>query len=315
MNRPPGFSAPRVAKLAGMAFVLAVCTSITFWSPNALAADGTSKAGHGYISVGYQFISVDGFESSIGELPIGTVDTHSLNIEVEYFLNDKWTLVAGIPYVVKRYQGPGQHDPLQLDPPRPEVENVDQGDWNNSFQDFHLGLRYLARESPLFIEPFIYFGVPSHDYPFFGHAAVGQDLLKLDVGSTFAYSPPLSDAYFRVDASYVFVEETLGVDVSHWRINAETGYFFGPRITGRVFLMYKHGDGLVFPDDFPTPRTGEQWFQHDRMVKHNYTNAGAGLDWVLDQKYQLSTAVLTMIDADQVHKMDFTLSIGITRSF
>lgn len=267
------------------------------------------------MSLGYQFISVDGFESSIGELPIGTVDTHTLNLEIEYYLNEKWTLSAGLPYVRKRYQGPGQHNPLALVPPRPEVENVDQGDWNNDFQDFHLGVRYLAKEGRFSIEPYVFYGVPSNDYPFFGHAAVGQNLNKLDVGSQFSWFPGLSDSYYRVDLAYVFVEETLGVSIDHWKLGAEAGYYFNQQITGRVFAQLKDGQGLSFPDNFPPPRTDEKWYQHDRLVKHNYANLGVGLDWSLDDKYHLSTYLMTMIWAEQVHKMDYSFSVIISRSF
>lgn len=288
---------------------------IIVWAADVFAAEAGARAGHGHISLNYQFISVDGFESSIGEIDIGKVDTHTLNFEVEYYLNERWTLVAGLPFVSKRYRGSFQHDPLLLDPPRPEVENIDQGDWNTSFQDFHFGARYLAKTSPLIIEPFVYLGVPSHEYPFFANAAVGQHVLKLDVGSSFIYVPPLSDAYYRLSVSYVLVEKTLGININHLKLDAEAGYFFGPRLTGRIFILHKDGSGLSFPEDFPTPRTGEQWYQHDRLVRHNYTNFGAGLDWSLNEKYQLSTALLTMIRAEQVHKMDYALSIGLSRSF
>jgi len=284
-------------------------------SPCARAADGESRAGHGHYSLGYQYISVDGFQSSIGELPIGTVDTHSLNIEVDYYLNDKWTLSAGIPFIRKRYQGPGPHDPLALEPPRPEVENVDQGNWNNSFQDFHLGVRYLAKEGPFNIEPYAFFGVPSNDYPFFGHAAVGQNLNKFEVGSQFSWYPGLSDAYYRLDLAYVFVEETLGYSINHWKVGAEAGYHFSQKLTGRVYAQIKDGKGLAFPDDFPPPRTDEKWYQHDRLVKHNYANAGVGLDWLVGNNFHLSTSVMTQIWAEQVHIMRYAITLSMTRSF
>lgn len=283
--------------------------------PLAAAEPQESRKGHGHMSLGYQYISVDGFESSIGELPIGTVDTHSLNFEIEYYLSDKWTLSAGIPYVRKRYQGSGPHDPLALVPPRPEVENVDQGNWNDDFQDFHLGVRYLAKEGRFSIEPYVFYGVPSNDYPFFGHAAVGQNLNKLDVGSQFSWFPGLSDAYYRLDLGYVFVEETLGVSIDHWKVGAEAGYYFNQQLTGRVFAQLKDGKGLSFPDNFPPPRTNEQWYQHDRLVKHNYANAGVGLDWSIDERYHLSTSLMTMIWAEQVHKMDYSFTVSMSRAF
>ena len=279
------------------------------------AADGASRAGHGSISISYQYNYVDSIEVSTGTIPIGDVDTHTLNLDLDYHLTDRVTLSAGIPFVRKRYKGSFPHDPLLLNPPRTDVENVDQGKWNTSFQDFHLGARYLAMESPLIIEPFVFLGVPSHDYPFFGHAAVGQNLWKLDVGSSFTYFPPISDAYYSLDLAYVFVEKTLGVDVSHWRVRVDAGYFFRPRLSGRLFVLLKDGDGLVFPDNFPPPRDNELWYQHDRLIKHNYVNVGAGLDWTLNERYHASTSIMTMTHAEQVHKMRYAVIFALSRSF
>ena len=282
----------------------------------AQASENESRAGHGHVSLSYQYITIDGFQSSIGKLPIGTADTHSLNLEVEYYATDKLTLIAGIPFVRKRYQGPGPHDPLTLDPPRPQVENVDTGDWNTGFQDFHLGVRYLAYDSPTWgIQPYAFFGLPSNEYPFFGHAAVGQQLTKFDLGSSFTFVPPISDAYYRLSIGYVFVEETLDNSINHWLIGAEAGYHFSPRLTGRAFVLLKKGNGLIFPDDFPTPRTTEKWYQHDRMVKHNYMNLGVGVDWAVNEKYQLTSSVMTMTWADQVHVMKYAVNIGLSRAF
>ena len=137
----------------------------------------------------------------------------------------------------------------------------------------------------------------------------------MDLGSRFIYQPPFSDAWYRLDISYVFVEETLGVNIDHWRINAEVGYFLNPRWSLRGFLLIKEGDGLVFPDDFPPPRTDERWFQHDRMVRHNYVNAGLGLDWNVNQNYQLGVSALTMVHADQVHIVDYAFTLSVARFY
>ena len=292
-----------------------MCTLLLLGISSANAADGQSRAGHGHISLTYQQIDVDGFESAVGTLPIGPVETRTLVFDVEYYLNDRIALVAGIPYVRKRYLGTFQHDPLALDPPRPEIENVDQGDWNTGFQDFHFGFRYLLKDGPLVIEPFAFLGIPSHEYPFFGNAAVGQHVLKFDLGSSFTWYPGLSNAYYRGDLAYVFVEKTLGVNINHWRVNAEVGYQFGPRLTGRVFALLKRGNGLTFPYDFPTPRTGEQWYQHDRLVKHNFMNVGIGVDWALNDTYQLTANYMEMAWAEQVHKMEYAFTLGVSMAF
>ena len=262
----------------------------------------------------YQYIHADGFEASFGKLDIGTIDTHTLNLELDYHLTDHWSLSLGIPLVRKRYQGNFPHDPTALDPPR-DVPNIDDGSYHTDFQDWHLGVRYLAVDGLLRIEPFAALGVPSNDYPFFANAAVGQNLWKFDIGASFTYTPGLSDAWYRLDLAYVFVEETLDTSIDHWRVRLEAGYFFSPRWSGRVFVLVKDGDGLRFPDDFPPPRTGEKWFQHDRLIRHNYVNAGLGVDWAFDDRHRLSFSGLTMVHADQVHIVEYALTVGLVRSF
>lgn len=303
---PGGMPLLAVTTLAVSALLLA---STSLW-----AAEDAGRAGHGYVSVSYQYISVDGFEGNSGTVPIGTVETHSLFFHVEYHLTERWTISAGLPYIRKRYQGPGPHDPLTLDPPRPWIENVDLGNWNSDFQDIHLGVKYLAKDGPLVIEPFAFYGVPSNDYPFFGHAAVGQQLWKFDVGTSFSYYPGLSNAHYRADIAYVFVEETLGTSIDHWKIFGEAGYQFNAHWTGRVFFLLKDGDGLN-AEDFPRPRTTEMWYQHDRMIKHNYLNVGIGLDWNLDNGYQVSANFMKQPWQEQVHKMEYAFTIGISRGF
>jgi len=283
------------------------------------AAERESRKGGGQFALTYQFNTTDGFESSIGELPIGSIDTHVMNLELQYALTDRLTMFLGIPYVRKRYNnGPLPHDPLLLDPPRPYIENVDLGDWNSDFQDFSIGAKYRAMEGTFAVEPFIYLGTPSNDYAFYGNAAVGQQLTRLQIGSSLRWQPGLSNAYYHADIGYVFVEETLGVSVNYWNIRAEVGYQFGPRITGRLFGLLKKGSGNSVPDDypgFPDQLTDELWYQHDRMLKHNYFNVGLGLDWFVNDRYSVSTSYMTMIWAEQVNIMDYAFTLSLARTF
>ena len=226
-----------------------------------------SRAGHGHASVSLQIIRIDGFESSIGLLPIGTADTQSLNVDIEYNVTERLTVSAGVPFVRKRYNGAAGHNPLALDPPRPDVENVDIKDWNTDFQDFHFGVRYLLRDGPFLVEPYVLLAVPSHNYPFFGHAAVGQGVLKVDVGSTLAWFPGLSDAYYRLDLGYVFVEETLDVDISHWKITAEAGYFFKTTpichyiiFADNTLFVYYQLESFIRIIEIPYESTCINWF-------------------------------------------------------
>ncbi len=286
---------------------------------NVNAAEVELRKGSGQFVVTYQFNETDGFESDIGDLPIGSIDTHVMNFELQYALTDRLTIIAGIPYVRKRYNdGPLPHDPLLLDPPRPYIENVDDGSWNSDFQDFNFGARYRVKDGAFSVEPFVYLGIPSQEYPFSGNAAVGQQLTRLQVGSSLMWYPGLSNAYYSADIGYVFVEETLGVSVNYWNIRAEAGYQFGPRITGRLFGLLKKGSGLSVPTDFPgfpDQLTDEMWYQHDRTLKHNYLNVGIGLDWALNDHYSLSSNYMTMVWEDQVNILDYAFTLSLARTF
>lgn len=286
--------------------------SLTHASP---ASTEESRKGHGHVSVGYQYISVDGFKSSVGTLDVGTTDTHTLFFQLDYNVTDRLSLFAGLPLVRKRYQGPSPHSVAGLDPPNNTAPFIDDGSYHSDWQDFRFGARYLAKSGPLQIEPYVGLEIPSNDYPFYAAAAVGQNVNRLDLGVHFTYIPPISDAFYQLEIGYVFVEKTLGVNIDHWLVNGSAGYFFGPRLSGRVFFLLKKGNGLVFPDDFPPPRTGERWYQHDRMVRHNYMNVGVGLDWALNEKYALSTSVMTMAWAEQVFIVDYATNVTLTRSF
>lgn len=269
----------------------------------------------GHISLEYQYIKVDGFKATTGTLDIGTTNTHSMNLEVEYALTERWSISAGLPWIRKRYRGPGPHDPTSIVPPA-DSAFIDDGDYHSDFQDVHLGLRFTALRTPRWsIAPFVYYGVPSNDYTFFGHSAVGQNLRRAGVGTTIGFYPALADYYLLLSPAYEFVEKTLGTNINHWRIHAEAGYFLNARVSARTFLLVKEGKGRDFPDDFPPPRNDEWWYQHDRMVRHNYVNAGVGVDWQATARNRLSVSVMTMVHADQVHIMDYAITLGLSRGF
>ena len=299
--------------------ITAAIGSLLLLTSNVNATEAESRKGSGQFVLTYHFNTTDGFESSIGDLPIGSIDTHVMNFELQYALTDRLTIIVGVPYVRKRYNnGPLPHDPLLLDPPRPYIENVDLGDWNSDFQDFNIGAKYQIREGAFSVAPFVNLGIPSNEYPFYGNAAIGQQLTRLQVGSSLMWYPGLSNAYYSADISYVFVEKTLGVSVNYWNIRAEAGYQFGARMTGRLFGLLKKGSGLSVPDDFPgfpDQLTDELWYQHDRMLKHNYMNIGIGFDWVLNDRYSVSSNYMTMIWADQVNILEYALTLSVARAF
>ena len=280
-----------------------------------LSPDDGHTAGSGSISLNYQNIVVNDFNTSFSEVDIGEVQTHSLYLEIAYALTDRWQLSAGLPYIKKRYKGPGVHDPLTLVPPRPEVPLIDDGNYHNEFQDYSLGVSYLWIRDPVIVEPFARLEIPSHDYPHFGNAAVGQNVWKAEIGVDLTKLMPFSDWYFRAETSYTFVEKTLGVSVNHFRFNGEAGYFFNDAVSAKWFVLAKHGkgdDGSAFP---PPSRTGEAWYQHDRTTRHSYVNTGVGANWFFHEDYQLSGSVMTSVWGKSVHLVNIAWGMSITRYF
>lgn len=277
--------------------------------------DADHAAGNGSVSIAYQSIDVSKFNTGESDVDIGEVLTHSLYVEFDYALTDRWQIKAGLPYIKKRYDGPGRHDPLTLVPPRPDVPFIDDGSYHSNFQDFFVGINYLWRSDPVIVEPFVNLFIPSHDYPHFANAAVGQNLWKAEVGVNLTKYMPFSDWYYRVGTSYTFVEKTLGVSVNHVRLNGELGYFFTQDFSANLLVQSKlgHGDeATAFP---PPSRTDERWYQHDRTTKHNFVNVGIGADWFFGDKYQLYGSAFTTVWGNSVHLVDLAWSIGISRYF
>ena len=280
-----------------------------------LSPDDGHTAGSGSISLAYQNIVVNQFNTSVSDVDIGEVQTHVMYLEFDYALTDRWRISAGVPYIKKRYIGAGVHDPLTLEPPRPEVPFVDDGDYHANFQDFLLGVSYLWMLDPVIVEPFARVAIPTHDYPHFANAAVGQNLWKVEIGVDLTKLMPFSDWYFRAETSYTFVEETLGVSVNHFRFNGEAGYFFSNAFSAKLFVLAKHGkgnDATAFP---PSMRTDEAWYQHDRTTRHSFVNLGVGANWFFHENYQLSGSVLTTVWGQSVHLVDVAWGMEITRYF
>jgi hypothetical protein len=277
--------------------------------------DVDHAAGRGSVSIAYQTISVNRFNIGESDVDIGEVLTHSLYLEINYAITDRLQITAGLPYIKKRYDGPGQHDPMTLVPPRPYVPFLDDGNYHSDFQDFFFGLKYLWRTDPLIVEPFVNLHIPSNNYPHFAQAAAGQNVFKMEVGVDLIKYMPFSYWYYRVETSYTFVEKTLDVSTNHFRLNGEIGYFFTQGFSANLFVQAKYGKGGSATDFPPSSRTDERWYQHDRTSKHNITNAGIGADWFFADKYQLYGSAFTTVWGDTVHLVDLAWSIGISRYF
>lgn len=290
----------------------------------AVTANATAREqrrGDGSVRLEYQYLRTGSFDAGgeLGKINIGHVDGHTLLLAMSYALNERVTLAASLPYIKRRHSGPLPHNPqteITAWTP-PDLSIIDNGDYHSDFQDFYLGIRYLAKSGPVSVEPFVAFSVPTNDYPFYAHAAVGRNIWHIPVGVALGYQPPFGDWYVNGDIAYVFTEKSLGVDISHWLVSVTGGYFLTPRFAPKAWLIMKQGfNGLDFPDDFDVMNlNNEAWYFHDRTIKHNFINGGIGFDYILSEKHQVSGTVGKMLRRDQVNDVELTWTLGLTRFF
>lgn len=285
-----------------------------------IASNVSAEKGDGSLRFEYQYIRTGAFDSSIGDIDIGNTDAHAWYLAGEYALTDKWTIGASLPYISKRHTGALPHNAVldfqNYQPP--DLRVADDGEYHGGLEDLFVGAQYRAIDGPAFtLSPFIAYGLPASNYPFYAHAAVGRNIWHLPVGTAFSITPYFSDFLFTGDFAYVFTEKSLGVDISHWLVNLNASYYITPRFAPKIFANIKYGTkGLAFPDDFDvTNLDTEAWYFHDRTIKHNFINAGIGFDWIIGDDYLLAMTYFKMVRPDQVNIVDRAWSIGITRNF
>jgi len=286
---------------------------------SAVFSQQTQQKGDASLTLEYQYIRTGDFVSSFGRSDVGIMDTQVMLLSGTYAVSDRWTVMASVPYVKRRYTGDSPHDPIgdfsNFVPP--DLTLIDDGSYQSGLQDFYMGVEYLAKEGPLSVRPYIYYGLPTSDYPIYGWSAIGRNIWHIPVGVNFDFTPYFSDWYFEGGVSYVFTEKTLGVDASHWLFNASASYYFTPRFAPNIFVSMKRSfNGLNFDEQFLADYYDtETFYLHDRVLKHSYINAGIGFNWNLSEKYQLFGNIFTMVKPIETNEIDFAWSIGLTRYF
>jgi hypothetical protein len=275
------------------------------------------------IRVEYQFIHTGLYDTNFGPLDIGETDSHILLFSGVHRFNERWMIYGSIPYVQKRHEGAFPHDYTEFvnyDPPGRRVI-IDDGHYQGGFQDLFAGVQYRAVDGPFSVLPYISFGVPVTDYPFYGSAAIGKHLWQLPVGVTMEFTPYFSDWYFQADVAYIFSEQVLGVNLDSWLLSASAGYYVTPRFASHVFLASRHvPGGLAFPEDFtddesPDDFDNENYYRHDQTLKHAYTNAGIGFDYIASDRYEISATYYKTIATDNVAEVDHAFTLALTRHF
>jgi len=290
----------------------------------------SQQKGDASLRIEYQYIRTGDYQGDGFVADYWTTDSHIALLSGDYSFSDRWTVYAALPYVQKRFNATqfngdphNPNDPFWIDYIPPDKRFIDDGDYHGGFQDLAFGLKYLAVDGPAWtVSPYVGFGFPADDYPFYAKAAIGLNLWNLPVGVDLTYIPYFSDWYFRGNFAYVFSEQPLDINVDYWLGYLSAGYWFKPGFSMNVFLSTKYiRKGLVLPwsftddpnfGDYPEAFDTPEWYHHDRLIRHRFVNLGVAFDYFFNGRYKLSGSYFTGIWADQTNEVDHAFTLALT---
>lgn len=243
----------------------------------------------------------------------GDVTEHTGTFEADYGVGDRFAVSGSMNYIASRYVGLGGHPAL------PGHEMIDDGNYHPTFQDFSLGVRYLAASRYLAVIPFVRATIPTHDYVNVGHSAVGRDLDQLQLGANFArrLDPFLPSAYAKAMLAYAFVESPdPALNINKRYASLELGYFATNRVAVNAFGNHVYTDGGIdWARDLKTPadyaRVGHV---HDAAARDRHLVIGGGLSFAVKNDLWLYAGYSDVVSGQNLHD-EQTLAIGMTRSF
>ena len=282
---------------------------------------GSPEPARGWISLGFQAVHTRGsLDGSGGYLPFLRnleTDSRSLTLSVDYRVDERWSLNASLPYIRKRaVNDRGGHNPARLAVPRPDSEFLDNGDYHGTWQDWQLGVIYHTDFAGFDVRPHAVLTYPSRDYTFFASSAAGQRLTRFRVGFDVSRRLGFSNFHYSAGYSYEFVEKVLSNNVNKQHLRLSGRYDISPQLSASVFAVGRRSRGLDPAIFFRESRLGsELWYQHDRLLRHNYGLAGIGVTWRFNELWSMSGSTSRMVWGDSIHDIKYAHEVQVTRGF
>lgn len=263
--------------------------------------------GEGSVSLVYQNVYIRDHLFSGGlRRDVGHIRTHSLSIEVDYGVTDRVSLSASLPFIRARYRGSSPHT-------HADGRTVDDGSYHGGFQDLRVDGRFRVMEFPIAVTPFAAFNVPTRDYEFFAHSAIGVGLREAQVGAYVGAAR--ARFYVQGRYSYAVPERVVGRRRTRSNIDAEVGWLARPRV--RVFafqLRQISHDGLEISPGFPG-LTDEEKHHHDQLGRASTVEVGGGVAVALTPSMDLVCGALTTLTGANTHTAQYALTVGASWSF
>ncbi|MEN3338963.1 MAG: hypothetical protein V7647_2639 [Acidobacteriota bacterium] len=294
----------RYAASAGAVCILAslVCSRDVYaqaWVP---------ARGEGTAAVSFQDLDVTRHLASTKRVNGGHINSVVLLSDVTYGLTDKVAIDVALPFVSSKYRGPYPH----------ANTTIDDGTFHSSFTDVRMSVRYNVTRKGTVLTPFIGAIVPSHDYPFYGHAAAGERLHELQVGAYAAklFTAGVPGLFVSGRLGYGFVERVLNISHNRSMGDLEVGYFVGPafRVFATTAGQYTHG-GIDFPVG-GLPAVPLQYRPvHDIIQRVHYVHAGGGFAYSVTDSVDVFASFSRLVVGRNGHALNSGITMGASWSF
>ncbi len=241
----------------------------------------------------------------------GAINSQSITVDTDYSLTNKLAVRIALPYVFGKYDGASQFA---------HSFPVDDGKYHSTFQNFTADLRYNVSLRPVVLTPFVRLVVPSHDYQYFAHAAVGRDVREYHIGINVGrrLDPILPKAFVQAQYSYAFVQRILNISPNRSNVEAQLGYFLTPRLSLLASTQWYYTyNGLEDHFEIPPPGgfTEEQWIHHDQLGKASLLDVTGGVSFAMNRKMEVFASFGRSIAGTNGHLHASVVTIGVSRTF
>ena len=263
--------------------------------------------GEGAVSVLYQHLYVERHVFGNGaNLDVGHIRSQALALDIDFGVTDRLSIGATLPFVASRYTGSRPHTHL-------DGHTADDGRYHSGLQDVRMDVRYNIVTFPVAITPFVAVNLPSHDYEYFAHSAIGLNMKEVQVG----VAAGLARSSLYVQGRYAFgqFEQVLDVRRRRSSIDTEVGWFATPRL--RLFAFetgqISHGGIDILPGFVGL--TSEQIEHHDQIGRANILDVGVGTSLGVTPTVDVLCAVLRTVAGANAHATKYGVTVGVSISF
>lgn len=284
------------------------------------------RAGHGSFSIEYSRPFDHGDYQGPAGVDSGQVQFQTITLEGSYFVADNWEVRASIPFSRAKADGMQQHPKLpsqcNADFTVCAITFVDNGNYHSTWANWDFGVTYHTIIGDNYhLAPALDVYVPSHNYPFYGSAVVGQRETQYGISIELEHQFDFSNFYYTVAYQYVIKPRTLGIDSNYNDFAFDLGYFINPRLGIRLITDTRIGHGLTDADVGASFKTyggidnNPVWALHDKVRLQNHANVGMGIDYAINDRYSAAFSTLTSVWGQSNARLANGIDLKLTRSF